>query len=232
MKPLAITLSMILLITGTIFGSQSTSSHRFLIEVLGGVWTVAPALNMSSTDQTWRQKGENMEGFSIRYKPGDSFSFGFSSRRAAATYALDRSVQNPYPTSIYDMRIHQFVSLPVFDEEHELINMLAFVNIFDFRWEIMPSWRIHPSLTIGGGAAWLELRDDYTSFSWYADLNSQIIKDNAETRGLLYKAPNIIPVAELLLGLKVELVRKKLSLGFEAGFFNGLVYFVSLAYGL
>lgn len=104
--------------------------------------------------------------------------------------------------------------------------------LLDLRWEIKPSWRVHPYFTLGAGAVFTKVIDDYLATSWYVDTrNGETFWDKWTTGGNFedFDYP-VLPVLELIFGLKAELLKKKLSLGVEGGLLDGLVYRGTLSF--
>ena len=209
---------------------------KFEIELQGGIWTLKPVLKHFA-DQPWQNANEQNYGISLRYKPRQSFSIGLNYQRIRAEYSFSTLQVEQGAVQIWSY-IHQktlYFDLNI--EEHEKVSMSGDMVLLDVRWEIKPSWRVHPYFTFGAGALFPKITDDYYAATWYIDTryvrqeNGGKCIWNEETEGNFVDLQKpVLPVLKLMFGLKAELLKKKLAIGFEGGFLDGLVYRGTLNY--
>ena len=97
-----------------------------------------------------------------------------------------------------------------------------------FRWDLMPSWRLHPYISFGAGTASFKgvLTYEATVETYDASTATTIIKitsDEINLEFLEYTEPKITPlIVQLNLGFSVE-VTKNLYLLLDAGIWNGFL---------
>jgi hypothetical protein len=214
------------LVLGVFLTSNGLQAQgKFEIELQGGIWTLKPVLKYIE-DQPWKNANEQVYGVSIRYKPKQSFSIGLTYQRVNAQYSYTASRVLPNAVWRFDWDEWKDYLFDLNIEEREKATLTGDMVLLDLRWEIKPSWRVHPYFTLGAGAVFNKITEDYLSTSWYVDTrNGETFWDNWTTGGNFedFDYP-VLPVLELMFGLKAELVKKKLALGVEGGFLDGLVY--------
>ncbi len=214
------------LVLGAFLTSNGLQAQgKFEVELQGGIWTLKPALKYID-DQPWKNAGEQIYGVSIRYKPRQSFSIGLSYQRVKAQYSYTTSRVEPNAIWRFDWNEWKDYFFDLNIEEREKASLTGDMVLLDLRWEIKPSWRVHPYFTLGAGAVFPKVTDDYLATSWYVDTRTgETFWENWTTGGNFedFDQP-VLPVLELMFGLKAELLKKKLALGAEAGFLDGLVY--------
>ena len=98
----------------------------------------------------------------------------------------------------------------------------------NLRWDLMPSWRLHPYIGFGAGIASFKGVLAYeAAFEAYDDSTAttiiQIISEEIDLEFLEYTEPRITPlVIQFNLGFNFE-ITKNLSLLLEAGIWNGFL---------
>jgi hypothetical protein len=205
---------------------------KFEIELQGGVWTLKPVLNYFA-DQPWQKANEQNFGISVRYKPRQSFSIGLSYQRIRAEYSFSTLQVDRGVVPIWDSIHQKTLYFDLNTEERESVRMSGDMVLLDLRWEIKPSWLVHPYFTFGVGALFPKITDDYYTAKWYIDTtynNYKCIWDESTDGNFVDLQQSVLPVLELMFGLKAELIKKKLALGLEGGFLDGLVYRGALSF--
>jgi hypothetical protein len=198
---------------------------KWEVEAQYGIWTMRPALGVIN-DGEWKISGEKNLGFAIRLKPKQSFSLGFVYQKIKGQY----SCSNPgfmefVPYEIMWINDKQVKVVNILTEEVENISMAGDMAVIDFRWEIASDWRIHPYFTLGFGVIFHDIAETYHLSRTAIDINGNHILMDEDNEGWdLEDFPSALPVLELKFGLKIEIIKKKLSLGIEGGFMDGLVY--------
>ena len=97
-----------------------------------------------------------------------------------------------------------------------------------FRWDLIPSWRLHPYIGFGAGIASLKGVIAYEAIVEAYDASTtttitQIISDEINLEFLKYTEPKITPlVVQLNLGFNLEITRN-LYLLLDAGIWNGFL---------
>lgn len=220
------------LVLGVFLTSNGLQAQgKFEIELQGGIWTLKPVLKYID-DQPWKNAGEQIYGVSIRYKPGQSFSIGLSYQRVKAQYSFSTLLVEPDVIQVWDTRNQKTLYYDLNTEEREKANLTGDMVLLDLRWEIKPSWRVHPYFTLGAGAVFPKVTEDYFASAWYIDTRYVDYPDGGKctwyevTEGGSFDDFDqpVLPVLELMFGLRAELLKKKLALGVEGGFLDGLVY--------
>jgi hypothetical protein len=197
------------------------------IEVWKGIWTILPVLKKIENNP-WEKGNEQNQGVSLRYKPRKSFSIGLSYQQIKVRYFYSQSWLIPDYWSEWDNNLKYWRHLDAYREKRENANISSNIALFDLRWDIKSNWRIHPYFTFGLGAAFLNIVDDYYDSEKYTDSKDPsykpVISDRERTEGGLFDFDiPILPVLELMFGLKIELLKKHLAIGVEGGLINGIV---------
>jgi len=220
-------------------GNGLQAQSKFEVELQGGVWTLGPVLKYFA-DQPWQKANEQNYDISVRYKPRQSFSIGLSYQRIRAGYSFSTLQVEQGAVQIWDCIHQKTLYFDLNTEEREKVSMSGDMVLLDLRWEIKPSWRVHPYFTFGAGALFPKITDDYYTAEWYID--TRYVNDPRYDYGkcVWYEVTeggnfsdldvSVLPVLELMFGLKAELIKKKLAIGFEGGFLDGLVYRGTLNY--
>ena len=222
------------LVLGVFLTSNGLQAQgKFEVELQGGIWTLKPVIRYIE-DQPWKNAGEQAYGISIRYKPRQSFSIGLNYQRIRAQYSFSTLLVEPGVVQVWDYQHQKILYYDLNTEERERVSLAGDMVLLDLRWEIKPSWRIHPYFTLGAGALFPKITDDYYASAWYID--TRYVNDPQYDYGkcVWYEVTeggnfsdldvSVLPVLELMFGLKAELIKKKLALGVEGGFLDGLVY--------
>lgn len=220
-------------------GNGLWAQGKFEIELQDGIWTLKPVLKYFA-DQPWQNANEQNYDISLRYKPRQSFSIGLSYQRIRAGYSFSTLQVEQGAVQIWDYIHQKTLYYDMNTEERESVRMSGDMVLLDLRWEIKPSWRVHPYFTFGAGALFPKITDDYYTARWYIDTRYEndpryenggkcIQWEFTEGNFVDLQQP-VLPVLELMFGLKAELIKKKLAIGFEGGFLDGLVYRGTLNY--
>ncbi len=236
MKKRVLTVLVALVLEVFLVSNGLQAQGKFEIELQGGIWTLKPALKYID-DQPWKNAGEQAYGISIRYKPKQSFSVGLSYQRVKAQYSYTTSRVEPNAVWAWDWEQWKDFYFNLNIEEREKVRLTGDMVLLDLRWEIKPSWRVHPYFTLGAGAVFPKVIDDYLATSWYIDTRYEDNPDGGIVRNEWTTGGNfedfdqpVLPVLELMFGLKAELIKKKLAFGVEGGFLDGLVYRGTLSF--
>jgi hypothetical protein len=198
---------------------------KWEIEAQYGVWTLQPVLKVID-DQEWKISGEKNLGFAIRLKPKESFSLGFVYQKIQGQYSYSNPGFMEYvPYEIMWINDKQVKVVNILSEETEKIVIAGDMAVIDFRWEIASDWRIHPYFTLGFGVIFHDISDTYHYASTAVDIKGNRIPMSEDNNGKTFDdLPPVLPVLELKFGLKIEIIKKKLSLGIEGGLMDGIVY--------
>lgn len=174
----------------------------------------------------------NNYGFGIRWYPGGqsgSFSLGFSVEKT--------TMKIGFPTVSANLGLTQGASFQGNASGEFIINPLSFH--LSFRWEVKPSWRIHPYFAFGFGAATgTALEEADISYSYTGDLSIpgelpehytktekktlKELKEQIEAEGEEFFLPGFIPFIQLTSGIKGK-ITKFLHAFAEAGIWNGFI---------
>lgn len=205
--------------------AESKKTGKWEIETQYGIWTMRPALKVID-DKEWNISGEKNIGVALRLKPKQSFSLGLVYQKIQGQYDFSNpSFQEYFPSEVMWINGKQVRVVGILSEETEKISMAGEMVVIDMRWEIASDWRIHPYFTLGFGAIFPDISESYHYSRTAIDINGNHILMDEDNEGWdLSKFPSFLPVLELKFGLKIEIIKKKLSLGFEGGFMDGLVY--------
>lgn len=169
-------------------------------------------------DFTFGSSGFN-GGFEIRYYPGGengSFSMGFSIEKTKMELTLDGTVEMDFTDGSYV----DFVSNGKFIMEPLSYNL-------SFRWDIKPSWIVHPYIGFGFGIAPLKGSFSFNTDGTFYDASSKTLEreSNSEQKNLqdLENLPiRIIPIIQFNFGIKGKISRK-VHFHMDAGMWNGLL---------
>ncbi len=239
MKKYTWTLLLALVLGVSLSSNGLHARGKFEIELQGGIWTLKPVLKYFD-DQPWKNANEQNYGISIRYKPKQSFSLGLSYQRIRAQYSFSSFAVEPGAVLVWDYVDWKIISFNLNTEERERVTLAGDMVLLDLRWEIKPSWGVHPYFTLGAGALFPKITDDYYASSWYIDTRPEdpryqtgkCFLDETTKGGSFKDLVNqpVLPVLEVMFGLKAELIKKKMALGVEGGFLDGLVYRGTLSF--
>ncbi|MFQ6081921.1 MAG: hypothetical protein ACE5WD_01010 [Candidatus Aminicenantia bacterium] len=191
-----------------------------------------PGLNELLYQQQFNfDSGGNNYGLEIRFYPlgkESVISFGLAIEKTKMEVKLDGSVQT------------QFIDGSFFKGTTDGKLIVAPVSYhFNLRWEIKPSWRVHPYLTLGLGIARLKGTVSYFySGEFYNALDGtlesqsnsdELTLDELEEENEDLDLPNDLPIIQFNLGVKGRIV-EDLSLLIDFGLWNGFLFRFGLAY--
>lgn len=209
-------------------GLESTFRDDFLEEIQA----LHPDLTETGYDQTvdFDSEGNNF-GVEVRWYPGGrtgSFSLGLSVEKTTMTVSI--------PTLAAEMDLSDGSTFTADADAEYFINPLSFH--LSFRWDILPSQRVHPFVTAGFGAATgtalenSELTYGYSgerragaSVELYSANDTKTLselRDEMEDDEEDFFLPGFIPFVQLSLGVKGE-ITDSLSLVIEGGIWNGFI---------
>lgn len=198
-----------------------------------------PGLQETSYSQNieFDSGGENY-GFELRWYPGGSagsFSLGLSLEKTRMTVTLptvtsEMALQDPQSQQTGSFQGN--ASGTKFE-----MNPLSFH--LNFRWDIKPSWKVHPYFTIGFGFASGSAVDQGTvTYSYTGDLNIdgggtehyegseektfKEIEEELEEEGEDFFLPGFLPFVQMNFGIKAEFTQN-LHLLIDAGVLNGFI---------
>lgn len=158
-------------------------------------------------------------GFEIRYYPGGekgSFSIGFSVEKTKMKLNLDGTVKMDFTDGSYV----DFIANGEFIMEPLSYNL-------SFRWDIKPSWVVHPYIGFGFGIAPLKGNFSFTTDGTFYDANSgtRERETESEKKNLedLKDLPlKIIPIIQFNLGIKAN-ITNNIQFHLDTGMWNGLL---------
>jgi len=167
-------------------------------------------------------------GLEIRYYPNGkmgSFSLGFSLERTRIRIRADGNVRQVYADGTFsDVEASGFITT------NPLTTNLS------FRWDTNPGWRISPYFVIGFGLAAFvgdagyEYVGSYTSAGPTQEISETEEKSIREWEEEIdFNLPNIFYLFQLQLGLRARIM-PNVSLNFEAGVWDGLVFRIGAFY--
>lgn len=205
--------------------AEHNKTGKWEVEIQYGNWTVAHALKIAD-DQVWQVSGEKNIGIALRLKPKQSFSLGLVYQKIQGQYSYSNPGFMEYvPYEIIWINDKQVKVVNILTEESEKIAIAGDMVVIDMRWEIASGWRIYPYFTLGFGVIFHEITDNYHYLRTAVDINGKrIIIDGHDDSEDLSNLPSVLPVLELKFGLKIEIIKKKLSLGIDGGFMDGVAY--------
>ena len=198
---------------------------KWELEAQYGIWTIRPALGVMN-DGEWKISGEKNLGVALRLKPKQSFSLGLVYQKIQGNYSVSNSDSEDFsPYQIFWINDKQVKVVSLLTDEQENISMAGEMVLIDMRWEIASDWRVHPYFTLGFGAIFHDISESYYSSRTVVDTKGNHILMDEDNEGWdMENFPSVLPVLELKFGLKIEIIKKKLALGIEGGFMDGLVY--------
>lgn len=187
-------------------------------------------------DVSFDSSGNNF-GFEIRWYPGGqngSFSLGLSVEKTTMKVALPEVSAS---LSLKDQITNDTANFQGDVSGEFLIKPLSFH--LSLRWDIKPSWKIHPYLTFGFGAATgTAFKEAKVSYSYEGDLDIsgeapehfeggetktlKALKDDLEEEGEEFFLPGFLPIIQLNLGIKGELT-ENLYILVDAGIWDGFL---------
>ncbi len=181
--------------------------------------------------------GDNY-GFEIRWYPGGqngSFSLGISVEKTTMRVSLPELSAS---MTLRDQVTGKTASFQagVRNTQFEM-NPLSFH--LSFRWDIKPSWKVHPYITYGFGvASGSALEEGKLTATWSGDLNIEgeasesysgsesktfkELKDELEEEGEEFFLPSFFPFIQLNLGIKGA-ISENFYILFDAGIWNGFL---------
>ena len=182
-----------------------------------------PALAESGyeDDLQFGTSGSNF-GLEIRYYPkgkSGSFSIGFSLERTSIKIRTDGVVRQNYADGT-------FAEV----EAMGYITMNPLTTNLSFRWDTNPSWRVSPYFVVGFGLAALTGEAGYEylgTYTWagpkeeIGESEDKNIKEWEEQTD--QNIPNVFYLLQLQLGVRAR-ITSNISLNFEAGIWDGLVF--------
>lgn len=170
-------------------------------------------------------------GLEIRFYPKGRegvFSLGFSLDKTKMRLTIQGDVRQDFNDGSY---------AEVKDSLGEITLNPLFTNL-NFRWDFKPGWRVTPYFVFGVGVAALngEVRYDYIgSYRWQAfeqqvgESEIKPIKEAEEEPDVDFNLPNILPLLQLNLGVRVEII-PHLHLRAEAGIWDGFALRAGVGY--
>lgn len=188
--------------------------------------------------------GDNY-GFELRWYPGGqdgSFSLGLSVEKT--------TMKVSFPTVSPTLELTDGGTFQ--GNAHGELMMKPLSFHISFRWDIMPSWRLHPYITFGAGAAFNNvLGETEVDYYFSGDLNIlgqtlehyqesgsktiQEIKDEVEAEGDEFDIPGILfdvfPFVQLNFGLK-GVLSENIHVLVDAGVWNGFLIRGGIAFRL
>lgn len=213
----------------------SELEDRILEEIQGDY----PGLQKVSYDQEieFDSGGENY-GFELRWYPGGSdgsFSLGLSIEKTKMTVTL--------PTVTAEMVLQDPLTQQTGSFQGNAsgtkfeINPLSFH--LNFRWDIKPSWKVHPYFTFGFGfASASAVEQGVVTYPYSGDLEItggdsehyegseektlKEIEQELEDEGEEFFLPGFLPFFQLNFGIKAEFTQN-LHLLVDAGFWDGFM---------
>lgn len=213
---------------------ESEVKDKFLNDIQGDY----PAFRETGYSQKiiFDSSGANY-GFEIRWYPGGrygSMSIGLSVEKTTMRVALPEVSAE---MSGKDEQTGKSGSFQGRASAEFLLKPLSFH--LSFRWDIKPSWVIHPYITLGLGAATgTALEEAKLSYSYSGDLNIEgespehyedevsktlkQLKDELQEEGEDFFLPGVIPFVQLNLGLKGTLTNN-IHLLLDVGIWNGFL---------
>ncbi len=171
-------------------------------------------------------------GFEIRWYPGGeygSFSIGLSIEKTTMELGL--------PNVSANMDLSEDSSFQGNTEGSIKINPLSFH--LSFRWDLLPTSKITPYITIGGGAAtFSSIEEDKLTYKWSGDLTVAGVdsdhRDNEETKTIKELRDELeeededffpigfLPFIQLNLGVKGK-ITEFIHIMVDAGIWNGFM---------
>ena len=189
-------------------------------------------------DVDFDSSGSNY-GFEVRWYPGGengSFSLGLSVEKTSMTVEL--------PEVSLNIELTENANFQGNANGKFVIKPLSFH--LSFRWDILPSSRVHPYITLGFGAATGTALEE-AEFSYYFSGDLDIegeelehfeeedsktleeLKEELEDEGEEFFLPGFIPFIQLNLGLKAE-ITENIHLLVDAGVWDGFLIRGGLAF--
>ncbi len=158
-------------------------------------------------------------GFEIRYYPGGedgSFSIGFSIEKTKMKLSLDGTVNMDFTNGSY---------VDYITNGEFLMEPLSY-NL-SFRWDIKPSWVVHPYIGFGFGIAPLKGNFSFSTDGTFFDATTGTMEreTNSEKKNLedLEELPiKIIPILQFNFGIKGK-ITQNIHFHIDAGMWDGLL---------
>ncbi len=170
-------------------------------------------------------------GLEVRFYPKGregAFSLGFSLDKTKIRLTIQGDVRQDFEDGSY---------AEVKDAVGEINLNPLFTNL-NFRWDFKPEWKVTPYFIFGVGVAVL---DGEVSYDWIGpyrwgvfeeevgESKTMSIKEAEEEPDVDFNLPNIIPLLQLNLGVRAEVI-PHLHLRAELGIWDGFVLRAGLAY--
>ncbi len=229
------------LIKGMIEGKLDSMGEQMKDDIVTDIQKDNPTLQESSYSQdvSFDSSGNNW-GFEIRYYPGGyegSFSIGLSVEKTSLKVGLDKA---DVSITLRDSVTSESGTAQAGGTGTFSYSPLSFH--LHFRWDIKPSWTVHPFFTFGFGIAGVgSLKKATIAYSYNYTLNmpgeapdtdsggetktlQQIDDENvADGEESMFESIPFFPFIQMTLGIKGRL-GKNVYLLTEAGIFNGFLY--------
>ncbi|MEW6455338.1 MAG: hypothetical protein AB1410_01310 [Acidobacteriota bacterium] len=163
--------------------------------------------------------GGNNLGFEIRFYPGGeygSFSLGLSVEKTKMEFSLSGFVDMEFTDGSY----------VDFDADGKFVVTPLSYNL-SLRWDIKPSWRVHPYVGFGFGAAPVSGDVSYNLSGKFYNAETGLLETESESESKKLKdieelAIKFYPIIQLNLGLKGR-VSENIYLQVDAGIWNGFL---------
>lgn len=207
-------------------------------KILEDIQSDNPTLVETSYSQevAFDSSGDNF-GFEIRWYPGGqngSFSLGLSIEKTTMKVSLPEVSAS---LALRDELTSKAANFSGAASGEFLMKPLSFH--LSFRWDIIPSSKIHPYITFGLGAATgTALEEAKVSYSYSGDLvisgegpehyedsvskNIKQLKEELEAEGEEFFLPDFVPFIQLNLGIK-GVISKNFHFLVDAGIWNGFL---------
>ena len=189
-----------------------------------------------SQEVSFDSGGDNY-GFEIRWYPGGkggSFSLGLSVEKTSMRISLPEISTS---LTLTDLDTGESANFEGNASGEFLIKPLSFH--LSFRWDIKPSWKIHPYITLGFGAAggtaleeakytdsysgtFTETGEEPEHYEGGETKSIKELRDELEEEGDEFFLPSFFPFIQLNLGIKGKLT-KNLHILVDAGIWDGFL---------
>jgi len=203
-------------------------------EIINQVRQIRKGRNMVPTnyEQTFAfDSGGPNYGLEVRFYPqgrDGAFSLGFSLDKTKIRLTIQGDVRQDFDDGSF---------AEVKDAVGEINLNPLFTNL-NFRWDFKPEWKVTPYFIFGVGVAVLNGEVSYDwigSYRWgvfeesVGESEKMSIKEAEEEPDVDFNIPNIIPLLQLNLGVRAEVI-PHLHLRAEVGIWDGFVLRAGMAY--